>query len=216
MEHSFYEFAEMLVCDPVGSHRAASRSALYSLGCRQIEIVGNLRDFVEALDQRPPDVAICEAQVGGAELCNLIRGLRQGGQSYNPFTIIIVTAWAMNPALTTEISNAGADGVLLRPFSAAMLDQRIRAHVLQRKPFVVTDDYIGPERRAAGLRPSTALTFAPPNSLKAKIDGRTNPEEASRRFSAELRAAWAKLSTEARRRATPSPHHDSAGLHDLL
>src|SRR5258707_1173361 len=120
MEQTFYEFAEVLVCDPVATHRAATRSALYSLGCRHIEIVGSLRDFVQALDQRPPDLAICESQVGEAELCNLMRKLRQGGQSYNPFTVIIVTAWATSPTVMTEISNAGADGLLLRPFSAAM------------------------------------------------------------------------------------------------
>jgi CheY-like chemotaxis protein len=214
MEQSFYEFAEVLVCDPVATHRAATRSALYSLGCRHIEIVGNLRDFVQALDQRPPDVAICETQVGEAELCHLMRELRKGGQSYSPFTVIIVTAWATSPAVITEISNAGADGLLLRPFSAAMLDQRIRAHVLQRKPFVVTEDYIGPERRAAG-RPSSAFSFTAPNSLKAKIDGRVNPEEASRRFAAELRAAWTKLDGETRGRPAWSPGNGAAGLHGL-
>ncbi len=214
MEQSFYELAELLVCDPVATHRAATRSALHSLGCRNIEIVGTLRDFEQALDHRPPDVAICEAQAGELELCTIMRKLRRGGQSYSPFTVIIVTAWATNPAIITEISNAGADGLLLRPFSAAMLDQRIRTHVLQRKPFIVTDDYIGPERRAAG-RPSTAFSFTAPNSLKAKIDGRVNPEEASRRFAAELRAARAKLDTETRRGPASSSHDGSAGLHEL-
>jgi CheY-like chemotaxis protein len=211
MEQSFYELAELLVCDPVGTHRAATRSALYSLGCRNIEIVGTLRDFVQALDHRPPDVAICEAQVGEVELCAIMRKLRQGGQSYSPFTVIIVTAWAANPAVMTEISNAGADGLLLRPFSAAMLDQRIRAHVLQRKPFIVTDDYIGPERRAPG-RPSNVFSFIAPNSLKAKIDGRVNPEEARRGFAADLRVAWTKLDAETRRRSAWAPPHSSAGL----
>jgi DNA-binding response OmpR family regulator len=97
-----------------------------------------------------------------------------------------------SPALTTEILNSGADGLLLRPFSAAVLDQRIRTHVMQQKPFVVTEDYIGPERRAVS-RPPSALTFAPPNSLKMKIEGRANPDEAIRRFNADLRAACSKL-----------------------
>jgi CheY-like chemotaxis protein len=191
-EKSFYDLAEVLVCDPVASNRAATRSALYSLGCRHIEIGGSLRDFLEALEHRPPDFALCEVQVGESELYRAIRELRHGEHSYNPFAIIIVTAWMPSPALTTEILNSGADGLLLRPFSAAVLDQRIRTHVMQQKPFVVTEDYIGPERRAVS-RPPSAPTFAPPNSLKMKIEGRANPDEAIRRFNADLRAACSKL-----------------------
>jgi CheY-like chemotaxis protein len=198
MDNSIYDLAEVLVCDPVAANRAATRSALYSLGCRHIEIVATLRDFLQALDNRPPDVALCEAQVGEAELCRAVREIRQGGQSCNPFAIIIVTAWTINAGLTTAISNAGADGLLLRPFSAGLLDQRIRAHVLNRKPFIVTDNYVGPERRAEGTRPSNAVSFDPPNSLKSKIDGRNNLEEAIRRFDAELREACEKLTAQKR------------------
>jgi DNA-binding response OmpR family regulator len=193
MDQSFYDLAEILVCDPVASHRAATQSALYALGCRHIEIVANLRDFSDVLDHRPPDLALCEADVGAADLCRVIRDIRQSNQSYNPFNIIIVTAWRTNATLTAEISNSGADGLLLRPFSASLLDQRIQAHVLRRKPFIVTDDYVGPERRAEGSRPSSAVSLDPPNSLKAKIDGRSTPEEAIRCFDAELRAAYTKL-----------------------
>jgi CheY-like chemotaxis protein len=205
-EKSFYDLAEVLVCDPVASNRAATRSALYSLGCRHIEIGGSLRDFLEALEHRPPDVALCDAQVSESELCRAVRELRHGEHTYNPFAIIIVTAWMPNAALAAEILNSGADGLLLRPFSAAVLDQRIRAHVMQQKPFVVTENYIGPERRAAG-RPSSALTIVTPNSLKMKIEERTNPDEAVRRFNADLRAACSKL-VGAKQQLNPSRLRD--------
>jgi CheY-like chemotaxis protein len=188
----FYDLAQVLVCDPVASNRTATRSALYSLGCRYIEITGSLRDFLEALENRPPDLALCEAQVGELELCHAIRELRRSERSYNPFAIIIVTAWMPNATLAEEILHSGADGLLLRPFSAAILDRRIRTHVMQQKPFVVTDEYIGPERRAMA-RPSSGLTLGPLNSLRIKIEGRANPDEAIRRFNAELRVACAKL-----------------------
>jgi CheY-like chemotaxis protein len=203
---SFYDLAEILVCDPVASNRAATRSALYSLGCRHIEIGSNLRDFMDALENRPPDLALCEAQVGEAELCRAIRDIRQGEQSYNPFAIIIVTAWTPSTALTTEILNAGADGLLLRPFSVALLDLRIRMHVLQQKPFIVADDYIGPERRIV-TRPSSAISFTPPNSFKNKIDGRANPDEAIGRFNSDLRAACMKLA-DAKQGRSVSPLRD--------
>lgn len=190
-ERLFYDLAEMLVCDPVASSRAATRSALYSLGCRHIEICGSLRDLLEALENRPPDAALCEAQVGEAELCRAIRDLRQG-HGYNPFAIVIVTAWKPSAALVTELLATGADGVLARPFSTALLDQRIRAHVLQQKPFVVTDDYIGPERRSSGLHSDT-LSITRPNSLRVKLDHPEYPEEAICRFDNDLRRARTEL-----------------------
>ena len=200
---SFYELAEVLVCDPVASNRAATRSVLYSLGCRHIEIGGNLRDFLEALENRPPDLAICDAHVGEENLCRAIREIRQGGHSYNPFAIIIVTAWKPSAALATEILDAGVDGLLLRPFSATLLDQRIRTHILRQKPFIVTQKYVGPERPTAGPS-SNAVSFMPPNSLKTKIKGRANPDQAIRQFNSELRVACKELDL-AKQRQNLSP-----------
>jgi DNA-binding NarL/FixJ family response regulator len=200
MDKAFYDLAEILVCDPVAPHRAATRSALYSLGCRQIEIVASLRDFMQALDNRPPDVAICEAQMGAAELCDAIRKLRRG-EAYNPFVIIIVTAWTTSSALASDVINSGADGLLLRPFSAAILDQRIRTHVLNQKPFIVTDSYVGPERRDSEKQVTKAFSLVPPNSLKMKIEGRPRIDGAILQFNAELRAASTRLADELKQRA---------------
>lgn len=195
MTQALYDLADILICDPVAPHRAATRSALYSLGCRHVEIVGSLRDFLEALDHRPPDLAICEAQVGPGELCDAVRKVRRG-EGHNPFLIIIVTGWAISSALATEVIDSGADGFLLRPFSATTLDQRIRTHVLNQKPFVVTETYVGPERRHSPTRSRTAFTLDPPNLLRMKIEGRPHIDEAARRFNVELRAARGRLTDE--------------------
>lgn len=199
MAQALYDLAEVLICDPVASHRASTRSALYALGCRHVEIVSSLDDFLDALDNRPPDLALCEAQVGLDALCDAIRKLRRG-EGYNPFLILIVTAWTIGPAQAQQLMNSGADGFLLRPFSAGALDQRIRAHVLNRKPFVVTEAYVGPERRQqSDARPNTAFSFDPPNFLKMKLDGRQHSDEAIRQFNVELRTSRAKLMQELER-----------------
>jgi DNA-binding response OmpR family regulator len=192
MHQALYDLAEILICDPVAAHRATTRSALYSLGCRHIEMVSNLDDFLEALENRPPDLAICEAQLGLDELCDVIHKLRRG-QGYNPFLIIIVTAWAISSAKVVDIIDSGADGFLLRPFSAGTLDLRVRTHILNQKPFVVTEGYVGPERRQSGTRADTAFSIVPPNLLKMKIEARPHVDEAIRQFNVELRAARAKL-----------------------
>ena len=100
-----------------------------------------------AIQKRPPDIVLCEAQGAADELCAAIQQLRQGGGGYNPFIVIIVTAWEKSTGLINRVVNSGADDLLLRPFSTALLGSRIEAHIERRKGFVITTDYVGPDRR---------------------------------------------------------------------
>jgi DNA-binding response OmpR family regulator len=195
-----YDSTETLVYDPVAANRTATRAALYTLGFRKIETVATLDAFADAIRRRPPDLALCEAQGNDASLCRMIQELRQGAAGLNPFIVIIVTAWEKSAALVTRVVNSGADDCLLRPFSTTLLGQRIDAHVERRKGFVVTSDYVGPDRRKDLARPSNVELFDPPNSLKMKAKDRLSSEEATLRLDAELRAARDLLNSEKLRR----------------
>jgi len=195
-----FESAQTLVYDPVSGNRAATRAALYNLGFRQIETMASLEAFAECIKRRPPDLALCEAQGADGELCAMIQNLRQGADGYNPFVVIIVTAWENSNALVTRVLNSGADDLLLRPFSTALLGSRVRSHIERRKGFVITSDYVGPDRRRDGLRPSNVELFEPPNSLKMKVQDRLNAEEAAQRLDAQLKTAREALTAEKLRR----------------
>lgn len=200
MSRLSYETALTLVYDPVSGNRAATRSALYSLGFRQIDLAATLDVLAESIANRPPDLVLCEAQGFEDELCRLVQLLRQGAAGYNPFLVIIVTAWEKSSALATRVVNSGADDLLLRPFSPAQLGQRIRAHVEKRKAFVITSEYVGPDRRKDGSRGSAVAAFYPPNSLKMKASDGLSPEEADRRLDSELKIARRILTAEKLRR----------------
>ena len=195
-----YETTETLVYDPVAANRTATRAALYTLGFRRIETVATLDAFTDAIRRRPPDLALCESQGADGHLCRLIQELRQGAAGFNPFIVIIVTAWEKSGALVTRVVNSGADDLLLRPFSTTLLGQRIETHVERRKGFVVTSDYVGPDRRKDMARPSNVELFDPPNSLKMKAKDRLSAEETTLRLDAELRAARDLLNSEKLRR----------------
>src|ERR1043166_4263014 len=158
-----FDSVDVLIYDPVSSNRTATRSAMYSLGFRKTETVSTLQDFVQAVQTCPPDIALCEAQGAADELCDVIQQLRQGSAGYNPFIVIIVTAWEKSAALINRVVSSGADDLLLRPFSTGVLGQRIEAHVDRRKGFVITTEYVGPDRRREGARPSNIELFEPPN-----------------------------------------------------
>ncbi len=195
-----FESAEALVYDPVSANRTATRAALYTLGFRNLETVATIEDLHEAIRNRPPDLALCEAQGADAELCQMIQMLRQGAAGYNPFIVIIVTAWEKTNTLVSRVLNSGADDLILRPFSTKLIGERIEAHIERRKGFVITHDYVGPDRRRDMGRASPVELFEPPNSLKMKAKERLSVEEATTRLDAELRTARDLFNSEKMRR----------------
>jgi len=195
-----FDSVDVLIYDPVSSNRTATRSALYSLGFRKTETVSTLEAFIDAVQTNPPDIALCEAQGADEELCATIQQLRQGSAGHNPFIVIIVTAWEKNTTLINRVVSSGADDLLLRPFSTALLGQRIEAHVDRRKGFIITTDYVGPDRRREGARASNVELFDPPNSLRMKAKDRLSGDDIARKLDAELRVAREKLTTEKLRR----------------
>lgn len=200
MNSLHYETAEALLYDPVSANRMMTRSALYALGFRKIETVATARDFSESIRRRPPDLAICEVQDADDQLCDEIQRLRQGAEGYNPFVVIIATAWERNAALISRVINSGADDLLLRPFSTALLRSRIDTHIERRKGFVVTTAYVGPDRRRQDDRPSGVELFEPPNSLRMKAKDHLTPEQVAQRLEHELKSAREVLATEKLRR----------------
>jgi DNA-binding response OmpR family regulator len=173
---------------------------MYALGFRKTETVSTLEAFLESCQKSPPDIALCEAQGQAEDLCALIQQMRQGGAGYNPFIVIIVTAWDKNTALINRVVSSGADDLLLRPFSTALLGQRIETHVDRRKGFVITTEYVGPDRRRDNSRASNVELFDPPNSLKMKAKDRLSSDEIARRLDLELKTAREKLTIEKLRR----------------
>lgn len=196
MSRISYDTVETLVYDPVAANRAATRSALYHVGFRKIETVASLDALNEYIVRRPPDLAICEAVGAESDLCEAVRALRQGLVAYNPFLVVIVTAWENHNSLVNRVLNSGADDLILRPFSTATLEARIRQHVERRKGFVITSDYIGPDRRRDEARAGQRDMFQPPNSLKMKAKERITAEEAAQRLETELKAARELLTSE--------------------
>lgn len=195
-----YDSVDVLIFDPVSANRTATRSTLYALGFRRTETVSTLEAFIESVQKNPPDIALCEAQGTGDDLCAAIQQMRQGGAGYNPFIVIIVTAWEKNASLIKKVVSSGADDLLLRPFSTGLLGQRIESHIERRKGFVITTDYVGPDRRKETGRPSNVELFDPPNSLKMKAKDRMSAEAIAKKLDVELKSAREKLTSEKLRR----------------
>ena len=68
------------------------------------------------------------------------------------------------------------------PFPPRVLGSRIETHIERRKGFVITTDYVGPDRRKDDNRPSNVELFDPPNSLKMKAKDKLPSDVIARRL----------------------------------
>lgn len=196
---TIFENAETLVYDPVASNRNATRASLHSLGFRNIEFAASLEALTTRLKMCSPDLLLCEVAGAETEVCRILQHVRQGRLCANPFIVCIATTWRRDSNIVNMVLNSGADDLLARPFSASMLGERVATQIERRKGFVVTSDYIGPDRRRDPSR-SGAECVEVPNSLKMKTAGGLSRDEAERRIFAAVRNGKEKLNLEKMRR----------------
>jgi DNA-binding response OmpR family regulator len=165
-----YSRASVTLYDPVHVNQRTTRYALQQLGFRTIDSVSSLSDIKQKLIEEAPHLLMMETSDHEAEVFRMVRAVRAGELSNNPFATIILTSWKRDTAIVREAIGCGADDVIIRPFSTSFAEERIRTLVRGRKPFIVTSDYIGPDRRRDRSRGNGAEPIEAPNMLQAIID----------------------------------------------
>ncbi|MCW5723714.1 MAG: response regulator [Maricaulaceae bacterium] len=165
-----YRRASVLLFDPVHVNLRTTRYALHEIGFRQIECVGSLKDFERYLSENSPDLVVAESAWPGVDVLPLVREIRHGEIGENPFMVVLLTSWVRDGGHVRRAIESGADDVIARPFSTTFVEERVRTLVRGRKAFVVTSDYIGPDRRKDASRKSDAPVVNVPNTLKAVVE----------------------------------------------
>jgi DNA-binding response OmpR family regulator len=176
-----YESAGVLIYDPVASNRNVTRASLHSLGFRNVELAPTVEILAKQLKEHAPDLLLAEVTGTETEICQFVQAVRQGEYGGNPFMVIIVTTWRRDGTIVSKVINSGADDLVARPLSTSMLGERINLQIDRRKGFVVTSDYIGPDRRRDPSRPG-GETIEVPNSLRVRTMGDYQEDEAERRI----------------------------------
>jgi len=114
---------------------------------------------------------IADSDIPGGDFCELVHELRHNEVGTNPFMPIIATTWNPTSELVKKVIESGSDDLLPKPLSSGHLVSRIEQLVQARKPFVVTSEYIGPDRRKSQDRESDIPLLQVPNSLRVKVTG---------------------------------------------
>jgi CheY-like chemotaxis protein len=178
-----FDDVHLLLADGRAHLRSLLRMALNEAGIENIHNAPEAGALAEAVEQpeAPPDIILCDAGLRGGDAAEAVHAIRNGELGRNPFVCVLALAWTATQDTVTRLVNAGADHVVAGPIAPQKVIDRIEAMIHRRKPFVVTADYVGPDRRLAPERePGGAPLVDVPNSLRDKVLGRWNPEAMSR------------------------------------
>lgn len=167
-----FNSASVLLYDPQSTLRHNTRVALLSLGFGDVDAVNDWAEFLERAEKGTYDLIIGDLVSSEGNLQNIVRQMRHQEIGKNPFINIILTLWDTSREHVYEGIQAGADDILSRPMSASQVADRVLGLVNARKPFIVTEDYVGPERRQIVRGLSQGGLMIVPNSLKAKVENR--------------------------------------------
>lgn len=151
--------------------RTSLQTDLRRFGFSGIHSLATAGALPAALGEGCPDLLICDQDLPGGDVCGLIRQARNGEFGANPFLLVVTLLRDPTLDRIRRAVDAGSDAILAAPVAPAALVGRVARLIHDRKPFVVTTDYVGPTRRDAirdGSRPVPLLDV--PNSASLKVE----------------------------------------------
>jgi DNA-binding response OmpR family regulator len=158
----------VFLVDGDASARQGIRHILFNQGCRDIKLGDDCKEVVEVLGQSDPDLIIGELRLPDGNFAAVTEKIRNGQLGHNPFVpIILVVVEDEDPKAIRAALDKGIDDVVPKPVSSQNLMARINRLIDNRRPFVVTEDYMGPKR----AQDEDALTIEAPNHFSQKMKG---------------------------------------------
>lgn len=129
------------------SMRTLILTVLRMLGIPNVKGAGNTDQAMIELEMQEPDIALVDCDSDPKEGPKFIRGLRRvedGRHAEVP--VILLSAYA-DRQLVERARDAGANDLLVKPFSPRVLLQHIAYVIENPRSTVQVESYIGPDRR---------------------------------------------------------------------
>lgn len=153
--------------------RTGLRAALFSIGFRTVSDTASFIRLHDAIANDEVDLLVTSSELEGNDVGFLIQEMRHQRLGTNPFLTTIGLLANAEPDYVKRVIDSGVDDLLLTPVIPDQLIMRIEKLSRTRKPFVITHDYTGPDRRAATrtFTNHSAPLMEVPNPLHDKVTG---------------------------------------------
>lgn len=164
--------ATVVLLEENGVIRRLVKSTLLGIGFGVVSECASAEDARRVVESTDPDLMVLDLDHEGEAACDLINDIRHARLGDNPFVTIIGLTHSPAEMVIKKVLDAGTDDLVRKPISTRLLSERIINLIRNRKGFVATSDYVGPQR-SKGVRPEIeeAAKVEVPNRLRDKADG---------------------------------------------
>lgn len=178
------------------------KDMLFAGGAGAVQTARDGGEAMAMLRACQPHLVVTDWRMPGLDGLDFTRLVRQAAVVPDPripdpqVPIVLLSAHASAQAVETA-RRAGVNEVVVKPFTIAALMQRIHVAVTAPRPFVVSQAYVGPDRRRRRPQPASParritdqpLAEIPPaepgdsvlRMLQAQIDDLERPQRGARR-----------------------------------
>jgi DNA-binding NarL/FixJ family response regulator len=170
-----FENVRLLIADPNAVVRTGLRGALFSIGFRAVSETASYLKLHDLIQDDAIDLLVTSSELEENDTGFLISEMRNQRLGSNPFLVVITLAPNAEPDYVKKVIDTGTDDLLLMPVQPGQLILRIQKLARTRKPFVVTHDYTGPDRRtkARAFEGPQAPMLEVPNPLRFRAEAKT-------------------------------------------
>jgi len=120
---------------------------LIGFGARAVERCDNLVEARRELAKNPFDLIITDPAGFGQDGYDLISWMRRELPAPNRHAPVLVVTGHTEHSRIGQLRDSGANFVVSRPLSATVLLERILWMSREKRPYVETGHYVGPDRR---------------------------------------------------------------------
>jgi DNA-binding response OmpR family regulator len=166
-----FDQIEVLLVDPNPKIREHVETVVREVGFSKLRLGTTLDDIKNGIDEATPDFLLCGADFPEGDICETLVMLRHGVVGDNPFLSIAVLSRDAGSQKALDALEWGADFAIGVPSNANALRQHLETHFETRHPFIVTTEYMGPDRRQDIERASKIAQIKVPHIFKAKARG---------------------------------------------
>ncbi|MCK5546124.1 MAG: hypothetical protein KAI27_02045 [Rhodospirillaceae bacterium] len=187
------ENIRVVLAEPDVSLRRHIKDTLVAAGMKNVLDTDNLAHVRRTVADDMAEIIIGSTSLDDGDFNKFVNDVRHREIGENPFIMAITLVDGASTDIIRSAMNSGTDHILIKPIDEDALVNLIIDLTHSRKRFVVTTDYIGPDRRTK-QRPGTMAIpqIEVPNPLRQRMTGQMR-ETTLRRT---IETAWSKINEQ--------------------
>ncbi len=123
------------------------KGILLAFGCKAVKEASNGKEALQIIYTSPVDILICDWNMSPMSGIQLVKEVRNGQLSPNPFLPIVMLTGHSQHKRVLEARDAGVDEFIAKPISAKILYEHLKSVIENPRPYVRSPNYFGPDRR---------------------------------------------------------------------